>query len=74
MPNLLISGPAGAGKTQEAAPRCYWRKRCADPGRWLPTSKPCTPLLLGIERLPGRSISTPKRREQDAYALTLLAE
>ena len=65
MPNLLISGPAGAGKTQEAH-RLLEEMR--GPGV-VADFQAVYAMLLGIERLPNGRY--PARREQDAYALTL---
>ena len=65
MPNLLISGPAGAGKTQEAH-RLLEELR----GHGVVVDfQAIYAMLLGLERLANGRY--PARRAQDAYALAL---
>ena len=65
MPNLLISGPAGAGKSQEA-------RRLLEELRGhgvVVDFQAIYAMLLGLERLPNGRY--PARRAQDAYVLAL---
>ena len=65
MPNLLISGPAGAGKTQEAH-RLVEELR----GHGVVVDfQAIYAMLLGLERMANGRY--PARRAQDAYALAL---
>ena len=65
MPGLLVSGPAGAGKSQRARQALE-----ATPGPAIIVEfQQIYAALLGIERLP--SGRYPERRERDAYALPL---
>ena len=64
MPNLLISGPAGAGKTQEGR-----REVSRLPNAILIDFQTLYASLLGIERNPGGRY--PERLPQDDYALPL---